>query len=250
MMPPQNKIQSQLKVFQLPVLQDNYIYILHENGQGKTAVIDPALAKPVQAFLKQKNWHLDLILNTHHHPDHTGGNLSLKNQWQCPVAGFSQDAYRLPGVDWLLKEGEKGHLGDLLFRVLFLPGHTLGHIAYWFFEEKKLFVGDTLFAMGCGRLFEGTAEQMFNSLSQIKTLPKDTEIFSAHEYTEKNGLFALSQDPHNSNLKIRMQQVRAKRAKAQSTQPFFLSEELKTNPFLRAKTVEDFRFLRKKRDLF
>ena len=246
----QNREQSQLKVFQLPALQDNYIYILHETMQGKTAVVDPTVARPVQAFLKQKNWRLDLILNTHHHLDHTGGNLQLKSQWQCPVAGFSQDAYRLPGVDWLLKEGEEGHLGNSVFRVLFLPGHTLGHIAYWFFEEKKLFVGDTLFAMGCGRLFEGTAEQMFNSLSQIKTLPKDTEMFSAHEYTEKNGSFALSQDPKNPDLQARMQQVRAKRAKAQPTVPFFLSEELKTNPFLRAKTKEEFHLLRKKRDLF
>ena len=244
------KASCGLKVFLLPVLQDNYIYILHDISTKKTAVVDPALAEPVETFLKQNKWSLDLILNTHHHPDHTGGNLKLKQKWQCPIAGFSKDTYRLPGVDWSLKEGEKGSFGSSLFQVLFLPGHTLWHIAYWFFEEKKLFIGDTLFAMGCGRLFEGTAEQMFHSLSQIKALPQDTKIFSAHEYTEKNGAFALSQDPENADLKVRMREVRAKRAKGQATQPFLLSEELKTNPFLRAKTVEEFRLLREKRDQF
>ena len=239
-----------MQVFQLPALQDNYIYILHDSRKGKTAVIDPTLAKPVKAFLKQKKWSLDLILNTHHHYDHTGGNLELKTQWPCPVAGFSQDAHRLPGLDWPLKEEEEGHFGTYPFRVLFLPGHTLGHIAYWFFEEKKLFVGDTLFAMGCGRLFEGTAQQMFQSLSKIKALPQDTQIFSGHEYTKKNGYFALSQDPSNKHLKVRMKQVCAKRAKGQSTQPFLLSEELKTNPFLRAKTETEFRLLREKKDCF
>ncbi len=246
----ETQVQSQLEVFQLPVLQDNYIYILRDSLKEKTAVVDPALSEPVKAFLKQKNWKLDLILNTHHHPDHTGGNLSLKQEWPCGVAGFSEDAHRIPGINWLLKEGEGGHFGSFKFKVLFLPGHTLGHIAYWFFEEKKLFIGDTLFAMGCGRLFEGTARQMFESLRQVKNLPEDTEIFSAHEYTEKNGHFALSQDSKNPDLKARMKKVRDKRAKNQPTVPFFLSEELKTNPFLRARNLEEFRLLRQKRDRF
>ena len=245
-----HKVQEELEVFQLPVLKDNYIYILRDPLKEKTAVIDPALSKPVKVFLKQKNWNLDLILNTHHHPDHTGANLSLKHKWSCEVAGFAEDAHRIPGIDWLLKEGEEGHFGSFRFKVLFLPGHTVGHIAYWFQKEKKLFIGDTLFAMGCGRLFEGTPEQMFKSLAQIKALPKDTEVFSAHEYTEKNGHFALSQDSTNPDLKARMQKVRDKRAKNQPTVPFFLSEELKTNPFLRAKTLEEFHLLRQKRDRF
>ncbi len=237
-----------LQVFQLPVLQDNYIYILR--SAQKTAVVDPALADPVNIFLKKRKWNLDFIFNTHHHPDHTGGNLALKKQWNCSVWGFAKDAKRIPGIDRSLREGEESQFENHPFRVLFLPGHTLGHIAYWFFEEKKLFVGDTLFAMGCGRLFEGSFQQMFSSLSQIKSLPPDTKVFCAHEYTEKNGLFALNLDPKNPDLKIRMQKVTSLRKNRQATVPFFLSEELKTNPFLRARKVEEFAYLRKKRDVF
>ena len=244
------KIQSRLQVFQLPVLQDNYIYILHSENAGKTAVVDPALAEPVGLFLKEKNWTLDFIFNTHHHWDHTGGNLELKKVWNCRILGFAEDAHRIPGIDQHLQEEEEFTFDDLPCRVLFFPGHTLGHIAYWFFEEKKLFIGDTLFAMGCGRLFEGSPKQMFNSLNCIKSFPSDTEIFCAHEYTEKNGRFALSVDPQNQDLKNRMTEVQTSRRKNQSTVPFFLSEELKTNPFLRASTLEEFTHLRKKRDIF
>ncbi len=243
-------MKEKLQVFQLPVLQDNYIYILRDTDTQKTAVLDPALARPVNLFLKEKNWNLDFILNTHHHFDHTGGNLQLKNQWRCQVSGFSEDADRIPGIDQPLQEGDDFFLGASPSRVLFLPGHTLGHIAYWFFKDKKIFIGDTLFAMGCGRLFEGSHQQMFESLSQVKTLPSDTQVFCTHEYTEKNGQFALSVDPHNQDLKTRMKQVLAKRQKKEPTVPFFLFEELKTNPFLRANTLEEFTHLRKKRDIF
>ena len=239
---------AKLKVFQLPVLQDNYIYILR--SAQKTAVVDPALSDPVNIFLKKRKWKLDFIFNTHHHPDHTGGNLLLKKKWGCSVYGFAKDAGRIPGIDRFLQEGEESYFEHHPFRVLFLPGHTLGHIAYWFFEDKKLFIGDTLFAMGCGRLFEGSFQQMFSSLSQIKKLPPDAQIFCAHEYTQKNGLFALKKDPKNVDLKTRMQKIITLRKNQKSTVPFFLSEELKTNPFLRARKVEDFAELRKKRDMF
>ena len=245
-----NKAQDRLQVFQLPVLQDNYVYILRDVETRKTAVVDPALANPINIFLHKRNWKLDFVLNTHHHNDHTGGNFQLKKKWQCQVVGFSEDAYRIPGIDWYLKEGDEFTLGKSVCRVLFLPGHTLGHIAYWFCEEKKLFIGDTLFAMGCGRLFEGSFQQMFSSLNQIKSFPSETKVFCAHEYTEKNGGFALCVDSQNQNLKDRMQVVRAMRKHNQPTVPFFLSEELKTNPFLRAKTLEEFTHLRKKRDQF
>ena len=239
-----------LQVFQIPVLLDNYIYLIQDKNTGKTAVVDPALASPVENFLKEKNYSLDFILNTHHHPDHVGGNQQLKEKTQCEVVGFSEDAHRIPGISRFVKEGEELSLGPFLFRVLFLPGHTLGHIAYWFFKEKKLFVGDTLFAMGCGRLFEGTPKQMFKSLNQIKNLPEDTEVFCAHEYTEKNGHFALSVEPQNPALQKRMQKVKEERKQNKATVPFFLSEELQTNPFLRAKTLEEFTLLREKRDMF
>ncbi len=244
------KVQGQLQVFQLPVLQDNYIYIIRDINTEKTAVVDPALAEPVNSFLKERNWTLDFIFSTHHHWDHTDGNLQLKEKWNCQILGFAKDAHRIPGIDQHLQEGEEFTFGDLPCRVLFFPGHTLGHIAYWFFEEKKLFIGDTLFAMGCGRLFEGSPQQMFTSLNHIKSFPPDTEVFCAHEYTEKNGHFALSVDSKNQMLKDRMKKVQTSREKNQATVPFFLSEELKTNPFLRASTLEEFTNLRKKRDIF
>ena len=244
------KAESQLQVFQIPVLQDNYIYIIRDIDTQKTAVVDPALSEPVDVFLKEKNWKLDFIFNTHHHWDHTGGNLELKKKWNCRILGFKEDANRIPGIDQHLLEGEEFTFGKIPCRVLFFPGHTLGHIAYWFFEEKKLFIGDTLFAMGCGRLFEGSPQQMFTSINKIKSFPPETEIFCAHEYTEKNGHFALSVDPQNQSLKERMQEVQARRKKNLATVPFFLFEELKTNPFLRASTLEEFTHLRKKRDIF
>lgn len=241
-----------LKVFQIPVLTDNYIYLLREEGEGgKTAVVDPALASPVQSFLDKRGWELDFILNTHHHWDHTGGNLELKTRWRCPVVGWASDGHRLPGMDFPLREaGEVFQMGKSKSRVLFLPGHTSGHIAYWFFEEGKLFCGDTLFAMGCGRLFEGTPEQMFNSLSQIKALPPETTIYCAHEYTEQNGRFALTVAPHNPDLKLRMKQVRLQRKENKPTVPFTLKEELKTNPFLQAETSKEFASLRGRKDVF
>ena len=242
--------QNSLQIFQLPVLQDNYIYIIHDESVHKTAVVDPALSEPVDLFLIEKDWKLDFIFNTHHHWDHTGGNLELKKKWGCKIFGFKEDAYRIPGIDQYLQEGEEFTFGKFLCRVLFLPGHTLGHIAYWFLEENKLFIGDTLFAMGCGRLFEGSPQQMFSSLEQVKSLPPETEVFCAHEYTEKNGRFALSIDSKNQDLENRMKEVKEKRKQKLSTIPFLLSEELKTNPFLRASSLEEFTFLRKKRDTF
>lgn len=243
-------MKERLQTFQLPVLQDNYIYVLHDTDTQKTAVLDPALAEPVNLFLKEKNWRLDFILNTHHHFDHTGGNLQLKKKWRCQVVGFLDDADRIPGIDQNLQDGDEFALGTSPSKVLFLPGHTLGHIAYWFFNDKKIFIGDTLFAMGCGRLFEGSYRQMFESLSQVKSLPPDTQVFCAHEYTEKNGQFALGVEPYNQDLKDRMKQVRTDRQKNKPTVPFFLSEELKTNPFLRADSLDEFMKLRKKRDTF
>ncbi len=238
------------KVFQIPVLTDNYIYILRDEEAKLTAVIDPTLAEPVNHFLEEKNWHLNFIFNTHHHIDHIGGNHGLKNKWNPEVIGFLKDTHRIPGVTKTVKEGEKLKLGKHLFEVLFLPGHTLGHIAYFFPKQKWLFCGDVLFAMGCGRLFEGSPKQMFHSLSMVKKLPPDTLIYCAHEYTEANGRFALSVDPNNAFLKARMNKVCKMRRKNQPTVPFLLSEDLKTNPFLIASSVQTFTKVRKQKDVF
>ena len=239
-----------LRVFQIPVLLDNYIYIIRHELLNLTGVIDPALPQPVIQFLEQNQWHLDFILNTHHHLDHVGGNKALIAHWSPKVMGYGDDSKRIPGINVFLKEGEKFYFGDCLVEVLFLPGHTLGHIAYLFKRENILFCGDTLFGMGCGRLLEGTHEQMFNSLNQIKALSSKTTIYCAHEYTEKNGNFALSIDSKNSQLKKRLVKVQSMRKQGLATVPFPLSEELKTNPFLRVNTVHEFTKIRLLRDSF
>lgn len=239
-----------VQVFQIPALRDNYIYVLHEEMQHKTAVVDPSLAEPVNDFLNQKNLHLDSIWNTHHHFDHTGGNQELKKKWKCPVYGYKEDAYRILDIDKTLEEREVFYFGKTRVEVLFIPGHTLGHIAFWLSEEKYLFCGDTLFSLGCGRLFEGTPEMMFNSLQKIKKLPVETQIYCAHEYTEDNARFALSVDKNNTELQKRAQAVKLLRQKNQPTVPSSLKEELETNPFLKVKTSSEFKILREKKDSF
>ena len=238
------------EIYQIPLWEDNYIYLLHEKTKNQTAVIDPGEAKAVNQFLKSKNLKLDCILSTHHHFDHTGGNLELKKQWDCKIYGFKGDEQRIPGINISLKEGETVSVGALSFEVLYVPGHTLGHIAFWNKQHQILFCGDTVFAMGCGRLFEGTAEQMFSSLSHIKKLPEKSLIYCAHEYTLKNARFALTVEPGNSDLKKRFQKVEALRKQNQPTVPFYLEEELLTNPFLRSKTVSEFAKIRRLRDRF
>ena len=238
------------EIHQLPLWEDNYIYILHEKKNNKTAVIDPGESQTVRKFLKAKNLSLDCILTTHHHFDHTGGNLELKKEWSCPVYGFKQDSKRIPGIDRELEEGGCVSVGLLKFEVLYVPGHTLGHIAYWNEREKILFCGDTVFAMGCGRLFEGSPEQMFLSLKKIKSLPEKTLIYSAHEYSLKNAYFALTVEPSNLYLLKRFQKIQALRKQNQATTPFYLKEELLTNPFFRAKSVSEFAKLRHQRDHF
>ena len=243
-------MKSSFKIYQLSLWEDNYVYILKDEKKDKTAVIDPGDFDTVQNFLKQNNLKLDYILNTHHHWDHTGGNLKLKKEWSCPVYGFKEDAKRIPGIDFGLTEGESVFVGSLCFEVLYVPGHTLGHIAFWNKENKILFCGDTVFAMGCGRLFEGSPEQMFSSLSKIKALPEESLIYCAHEYSLKNAKFALTVQPENKELKERFKKISQLRDQGKATVPFYLKEELLTNPFLRAKTASEFAKFRALRDQF
>lgn len=228
-----------IQVFQIPALKDNYIHILRSSS-GSTAVVDPSLEKPVSRFLKKKGWTLDFIFNTHHHYDHTDGNLPLKKIWSCQVAGFEQDAHRIPGIDIFVKENQIFKWNQHECSILFIPGHTKGHIAFWFQKENILFCGDTLFAMGCGKLFEGTPQQMLSSLNILAQLPSRTLVYCGHEYTQKNGSFALTLEPNNSRLQKRMIQICKKRKQGLSTVPFSLLEELHTNPFLRCrKWIQD-----------
>ncbi|MEQ1638545.1 MAG: hydroxyacylglutathione hydrolase [Methylococcales bacterium] len=222
-----------LNIIQLPALENNYIYIIHEPDSGETAVIDPTLAAPVLEVLKPNQWSLKYILNTHHHWDHIGANVELKQATGCQCAASVVDKTRIPAVDLTLKERDCIMLGALTIEVIDTPGHTLGHIAYYIPEANALFCGDTLFAMGCGRLFEGSAEQLWQSLQKLKALPKKTQVYCAHEYTRNNGRFALTVEPGNSQLQQRMAKVVQQRQHNLATIPTSIGDELATNPFLR-----------------
>lgn len=229
---------AKLEIHQIPVMRDNYVYLLHEVEAGLTAALDPAVHEPVLEALEQKDWTLTHILNTHHHNDHVGGNLALKEATGCTIVGARIDKHRIPGIDIEVDDGEHYALGNAVANVMAVPGHTDGHIVYWFEESDALFCGDTMFAMGCGKLSEGTADQLWGSLTKLMALPDETRIYCAHEYTQANGTFALSVEPGNQALVDRMKEVDAKRAQGISTVPSLLGEERKTNPFLRPDSGE------------
>ena len=218
----------------IPVLSDNYVWLAHEPASGATAVIDPAVAGPVLDAARKRGWTISHILNTHHHGDHVGGNLEIKRATGSTIIGPKPDAARIPGIDIAVDEGERVSLGQEEAEVFFVPGHTRGHIAYWFAGAKTLFCGDTMFAMGCGRLFEGTPQQMWRSLGKLRALPEDTRVYCAHEYTQSNARFALTVDPATAALKARAKAVDAARAAGRPTVPSTIAEERATNPFLRA----------------
>jgi hydroxyacylglutathione hydrolase len=222
-----------LTILQLPVLNDNYIYLLHDAESADTAAVDPAVAQPVLDILTKNNWRLTHILNTHHHGDHVGGNLALKQQTGCTVIAALADQQRIPGIDRGVEGGDVITLGQHSAKVISTPGHTSGHVVYHFAGDDALFCGDTLFVMGCGRLFEGTAEQMWQSLQILKALPSVTRIYCAHEYTQANGRFALTVEPGNLQLQQRMALINQLRAKHLPTVPSTIEQELATNPFFR-----------------
>lgn len=222
-----------LEVLQLPVLTDNYIYVAHEPFADVYAVIDPAEAAPVQECLESRGAKLDFILNTHHHGDHVGGNLALKRHYACSIIGPDADAARIPGIDVALADGDEFALGETKGTVLDVPGHTRGHIAFWFRDDAVLFCGDTLFALGCGRLFEGTPAQMWRSLSKLRELPDETLVYCAHEYTQANAKFAVEIEPDNGLLQARYQDIAVARGHGEATVPSRLGLEKLTNPFLR-----------------
>jgi hydroxyacylglutathione hydrolase len=255
---------AKLEIEQIPVLSDNYVYLVHEPAAGATAVVDPALARPVLERLAARGWKLDWILSTHHHADHTGGNLELKKETGCKVAGPKADAARIPGIDHLLAEGDSFKLGEAEAKILETPGHTSGHISFWFEDARALFCADTLFSLGCGRLFEGTPALMWSSLSKFAPLPDDAVVWCGHEYTQSNARFALTVDPDNPDLRKRAEEVERLRAEGRPTVPTTLGLERRTNPFLRpndpairrtlgmesASDVEVFAEIRKRKDRF
>jgi hydroxyacylglutathione hydrolase len=227
-----------LQIEQLAVLNDNYIYLVRDPATGQTGVVDPAVAEPVLAALARLNWQLTHIINTHHHSDHVGGNETLIRETGCTVVGPRADRARIPGIATEVGDGDSFALGTAHATVFDVPGHTRGHIAYWFEDSDALFCGDTLFALGCGRLFEGTPAQMWDSLSKLKALPPTTRVYCAHEYTQSNGRFALSVEPANPLLVARMRRIDGLRAAGQPTVPSTMAEECATNPFLRPDSRE------------
>jgi hydroxyacylglutathione hydrolase len=227
-----------LEIITLPVLTDNYIYLVHDAVSRETAAVDPALAQPVLDILEKNGWQLTYIWNTHHHSDHVGGNIQIKQKTGCKIIAAQADWDRIPGIDQGVNEGYAISLGSHKANVIATPGHTRAHIVYHFAEDNLLFCGDTLFVMGCGRLFEGTAEQLWHSLQKLKALPKSTKVYCTHEYTQTNGRFALTVEPENQQLQQRMIEVNRLRTNNQPTVPTTIAEELATNPFFREDSVD------------
>ena len=216
----------------IPCLNDNYSYIIHEKETNTVSIVDPsefeACDKSINKYKK-----LDFILNTHHHIDHVGANIELKKKYKSKILGSDSDKDRIPGIDIFLKDNQKQKIGNLEFKVIFTPGHTKGHIVYFFNKEKIAFTGDTLFSLGCGRVFEGTYEEMYNSLKKIKSLPLDTKIYCGHEYTKSNLNFCSAYDSRNYLLKKKEIDIQKKLNSNQPTIPSTLEQEIKTNIFLR-----------------
>ncbi len=223
-----------MEIALVPLLIDNYGYLLHDTASKESAVVDPSQAAPVLAAAKARGWRLNYVLNTHHHPDHSGGNLGLKQETGCRVVGPAPDRDRIPGIDIALDEGGRFRLGDDEAEILFIPGHTRGHIAFHFRGAKAVFCGDTLFSLGCGRMFEGNPPMMWASLEKLRRLPGDTRVFCGHEYTAANARFAVSIDPENAALRRREREVAKLRAAGLPTIPSAMAEECAANPFLRA----------------
>ena len=221
----------------IPCLNDNYSYLIHEKETNTVSIVDPAEFKACDKVIN-KYKKLDFILNAHHHADHVGANLELKKKYNSKILGSNLDKDRIPGIDIFLKENQIQKIGNLEFDVIFVPGHTKGHITFFFRKEKVAFTGDTLFSLGCGRIFEGTHEEMFNSLNKIKNLPPETKIYCGHEYTKSNLNFCLAYDSKNNFLKSKEKDILKKLNSNQPTIPSTLDQEVKTNIFLRCNDPE------------
>lgn len=241
---------TNLEIVRIPALSDNYIWLVHDPVSDQTMVVDPAEAAPVMAEADRRGWRIGQIWNTHWHPDHTGGNAAIKAATGALVIGPSAEAERIPTLDIAVHEGDVVRLGNHVATVLETPGHTAGHIVFHLSGDAVVFTGDTLFAMGCGRLFEGDAEQMFANMQRLAALPPETIVYCAHEYTQANGRFARVAEPDNQALADRMTEVDAARERGEATVPTTIAEERATNPFLRANSAEELAERRAAKDAF
>ena len=239
-----------MKIEIIKCLQDNYSYLIIDETNNNACVVDPSVSNPIINFIENNNIKLKYILNTHHHHDHIGGNIELKKKYGSKIVAFKGDKVRIPEIDILVEDNQTWKAGNFEAKIYHTPGHTSGHIAFHFFKEKKIFTGDTLFSLGCGRIFEGTYEQMFNSLNKIKELPKDTEIYCGHEYTLQNADFCLANDFDNVKLKEKIENEKKKLANNLPSIPTILQDEIECNIFLKAKNLEGFSKLRDLKDNF
>ena len=233
-----------MKIEIIRCLQDNYSYLIIDEINKNACVVDPGESTPIINFIERNNINLKYILNTHHHYDHVGGNEELKKKYKSKVVAFKNDKDRIPEIDILVEDNQIWKEDNFEVKVFHIPGHTSGHIAFHFFKEKKIFTGDTLFSLGCGRIFEGTYEQMFSSLNKIKNLPKETEIYFGHEYTLQNSNFCITHDSENLKLQAKIKEIKKKIRNGQPTVPSILEDEINCNIFLNAKNIEAFSKLR------
>ena len=224
---------SILNVSIIPCLSDNYTYLIHDKSTNKVIAVDPPVVEPITNFLKKSNLNLDFILSTHHHADHVDGNLELKKIYNCKIIGFEEDSHRIPGIDIKLKNHATWKFGNETVKIEHAPGHTAGHVFYHFQRNKLVFVGDIVFPMGCGRIFEGSAKEMYESVIKIKNLSNDTKIYSGHEYTNSNSKFCLEFDKSNKELSKRSQNILSLREENKPTVPTTVQLEKETNIFFR-----------------
>ncbi|MBC7985890.1 MAG: hydroxyacylglutathione hydrolase [Sphingomonadaceae bacterium] len=238
-----------LEVAWAPALRDNYIWLLHDPESEETVVVDPSEAAPALAATEARGWTITQVWNTHWHPDHTGGNAAIKAATGCAITGPAESG-RIPTLDRVVGEGEAAAIGGYEARVLDIPAHTSGHIAFHLPEAAMAFTGDTLFAMGCGRLFEGSAADMFAAMRKLEALPPETRVYCGHEYTQANGRYALVADPENQAIVERMREVDALRERGEATLPTTIALERATNPFMRAASVEELAARRAAKDAF
>ena len=239
-----------MKIQIIPCLQDNYSYLIIDEENNIACVVDPSEAAPIIEYLENTQIKLKFILNTHHHYDHVGGNQKLKEKYGASVIGYKGDKERIPQIDILLKDQEVWVHKNFEAKIIHIPGHTLGHICFYFRKEESVFTGDTLFSLGCGRIFEGTYSQMFDSLTKLKELPQSTKVFCGHEYTKQNSKFCMIHDKNNEDLKAKISDIELKLKDGKPTIPSTIKEELECNIFLRSNNVESFSKLRDLKDNF
>ena len=222
-----------MKIEIIPCLNDNYSYLIHDEISNTVAIVDPSEFIPCDTIISKNYKKLDFILNTHHHYDHVGGNEELKKKYNSKVLGFENDKNRIPQIDTVLKDNQEFKIGTLNFTTIFIPGHTRGHVAFYFKKERVVFTGDTLFSLGCGRVFEGTYKQMFQSLNKLKNLPGETKVYCGHEYTFKNLEFCLKFNPNNDFLKKKKDDIELSLKNKKPTIPSTIADEIKANIFFR-----------------